>query len=1045
MQHFLRAATLLLGLLFVCCEVRAQKLEIPRRHDRPPGEPTSAEEAVRKMTVPEGFSVELVAAEPDVMNPVAMAIDEKGRYWVTESFEYPRHEPGPGRDRVKILEDTDGDGKVDKVTVFAEGLNIPSGIAVGNGGVWVVNAPDLLFLQDTDGDGKADKSEVIVTGFGRTDTHELPNSLTWGPDGWLYGLNGVYNYCKLSYPKSNPNYREGQKSFDFTCALYRIHPRTKEFQIFAEGTSNPWGLAFNEEGEFFISACVIDHLWHLVETGYYIRQGGPYPSHTWPMRSIVNHKHQKAAYCGIVWMDTDAFPQEYRNVLYMGNIHGGCLNADIVERVGSTFKGRPHPGFTPKPGAWDQDTYGVIAKTGEPEKPKLADLMTSNDPWFMPVAQKIGPDGNLYVLDWYDRYHCYQDAIADPNGIERSRGRLYRIRHTQTPVTHPGDLSKKSPAELIELLDGGNGYLKETAQRLLGEILLTDSGKETEQVLLGRVQDTQRNVLSRLRSLWALNAGDALDANRLATQVPVDQPLLHAWRNRLLADRLPDAIAVKTLVGDVVQNQGRDSRVLLQNTIAIGKLLRLTSLENDVRRSLVAAAIEISRLGADDPILQQIVWANLKPTMQQDPALVARQLAEGLSRSGDQGLVSLLNWSLQVVCDSPSMQGDVLATLLAAAQSHSSIQTQSACLAILNDRAVKKTISEDKISAARQFVSGWRMVAETSRNATLLNAIWGDADAQRELRTVVINRRESPADRAAALQTLMAVNDQSVLDTIQDLISEAETAMPVRTAILDNISRINNPRVAEILITNFHKIDVNLRPKVIEVLTQRPMWSVALLKEIDAGRIDKSLVNQNQLARINAFQDEQLKPLVLKLYGSIRAGVKQDRQLAIGRTRDFLHGSPGDPFAGVKVFQKTCAQCHKIYGEGAEVGPDITRNGRNDWNQLLQNVLDPSAVIGPGFQARIIATEDGRVLTGLPVEDSPERVVLKIQGGKLETIPRSQIEADKLSELSMMPDELERTMTPQELADLFAFLALDLPPEAPNAKLLPGAPQQRRR
>ena len=166
---------------------------IPHGQDRAPEPAASPAEAIRAMTVPEGFRVELVAAEPDIVNPVAMTFDERGRIWITESLEYPRRQPGPGRDRVKVLEDTDGDGKADKFTVFAEGLNIPSGIAVGHGGVWVANSPDILFLQDTDGDGKADTREVVVTGFGRSDTHELPNSLTWGPDGWLYGWNGVFN------------------------------------------------------------------------------------------------------------------------------------------------------------------------------------------------------------------------------------------------------------------------------------------------------------------------------------------------------------------------------------------------------------------------------------------------------------------------------------------------------------------------------------------------------------------------------------------------------------------------------------------------------------------------------------------------------------------------------------------------------------------------------------------------------------------------------------------------------------------------------------
>ncbi|MFQ5735059.1 MAG: PVC-type heme-binding CxxCH protein, partial [Planctomycetaceae bacterium] len=316
---------LCLAALFTAKDAPAQRkkiVRIPHHQDKPPGPALSPQQAIKKMKVPPGFSVELVAAEPDLVNPIGMCFDEKGRVWVTESLEYPRSSPGKGRDRVKILEDTNGDGKMDKTTIFADGLNIPSGIAVGFGGVWVANSPDILFLRDTNGDGKADKREVVVTGFGRTDTHELPNSLVWGPDGWLYGLNGVFNYSHVRYSKSNPNYDAKHPGWKFTCAMFRIHPRTRKFEVFAEGTSNPWGIAWNDDGEAFLSACVIDHLWHITETGYYHRQGGPYPPHTWKIGSIVNHKHQKAAYCGIHYYDSDAYPKEYRGHLYMGNIHG---------------------------------------------------------------------------------------------------------------------------------------------------------------------------------------------------------------------------------------------------------------------------------------------------------------------------------------------------------------------------------------------------------------------------------------------------------------------------------------------------------------------------------------------------------------------------------------------------------------------------------------------------------------------------------------------------------------------------------------------------
>jgi glucose/arabinose dehydrogenase len=309
---------------------------IPHRQDRPPNQPYTPEEALAKMTVPEGFAVELVASEPDLVNPIAMTFDDRGRIWVTESIEYPRKEAGPGRDRIKIFEDTQGTGRADKVTVFAEGLNIPTGIAVGYGGVWVLNAPDLLFLKEKD--GKEISREIVVSGFGRTDTHELPSSLTWGPDGWLYGLNGVFNHSRVT---------SRGKTFDFTCALWRVHPRTREFQVVCEGTSNPWGLAWDPEGAALVSAChwANDHVFHFVETGYYQRQAGAYPPFAMPIGSITNHSHQKTAYCGLAYFDSDAYPQRYRGRLYMGNIHGGCINVDVLRRDGSTYISDAEPDF----------------------------------------------------------------------------------------------------------------------------------------------------------------------------------------------------------------------------------------------------------------------------------------------------------------------------------------------------------------------------------------------------------------------------------------------------------------------------------------------------------------------------------------------------------------------------------------------------------------------------------------------------------------------------------------------------------------------------
>src|SRR5947208_6220060 len=253
----------------------------------------SPEEAQKKFMVPDGFEVRLFAAEPDVVNPVAMTWDERGRLWVLELYEYPLGAP-PGtkpRDRIKILEDTDNDGRADKVTVFADGLNLATGILLGNGGVYVGQAPELLFLQDTNRDDKADTRTVLLRGFGLDDRHELLNGFTWGPDGWLYMTHGVFTHSKVKVPEAS------EPGVEVTAAVARFQPHTKKFEIFADGTSNPWGVDFDRYGNAFVSACVIDHLFHMAPGGIYARQGGtpanPYAYELLP--SIVDHKHHMAA------------------------------------------------------------------------------------------------------------------------------------------------------------------------------------------------------------------------------------------------------------------------------------------------------------------------------------------------------------------------------------------------------------------------------------------------------------------------------------------------------------------------------------------------------------------------------------------------------------------------------------------------------------------------------------------------------------------------------------------------------------------------------
>ncbi|HEX5104242.1 MAG TPA: PVC-type heme-binding CxxCH protein [Pirellulaceae bacterium] len=558
---------------------------IPHAQDKPPGPPLSPAEAMAKMKVPEGFTVELVASEPNLVNPVAFTFDEKGRIWIAESLEYPRKQAGKGQDRIKILEDTDADGKADKFTIFAEGLNIPSGIAVGHGGVWIANAPDILFYPDADRDGVADSEpQAIVTGFGRLDTHELPNSFTWGPDGWLYGLNGVFNNSHVKYAAENPNFKTDHPGWQITCALWRIHPQTREFQVFCEGTSNPWGVAIDGEGSFFVSACVIDHLWHLVETGYYHRQGGPYPPFTWKIDAMPQDKHQKAAYCGIHWFDSDAYPEPYRGKLFMGNIHGNCINVDSVKRDGSTF-----------------------ASKGEP------DFLTADDAWFMPVGQETGPDGSLYILDWYDRYHCYQDANRDPNGIDRLKGRLYRIRYKDTPRASGFDLSKESDDQLLERLGAGNDFIRSTAQRLLYERQLADINSMagipkrigTREKLRQLIEDKTMPQRQRAHALWVLVSTWEIDEGQTMYLLKNAEPWVQAWIVRLLGN-VGGASPAQI---ETIRKLGREGspEVKLQVAIAARKIDGVDALP---------VLVEVLAHAGDDKMIPHIVWQNLHPLLE---------------------------------------------------------------------------------------------------------------------------------------------------------------------------------------------------------------------------------------------------------------------------------------------------------------------------------------------------------------------------------------------------------------------------------------------
>ncbi|MCY2979037.1 MAG: dehydrogenase [Planctomycetota bacterium] len=1013
---------ILVAILVAALDVTADDF-IPRTQTAPPGPPLSPELAMAKMTVPDGFRVELVASEPALQNPVAMAFDDRGRIYVTESFEYPRREPGPGRDKIKILEDTDGDGKAETVKVFAEGLNIPSGIAVGHGGVWVANAPDLLFLEDTDGDDVADKTTVIVTGFGRDDTHELPNALTWGPDGCLYGLNGVFNRSVI---------KQDGKVFDFTCAMFRIDPITKKFDLFCEGTSNPWGIAFDGEGSAFISACVIDHLWHLTESAYYQRQGGPYPPHTWPADSIVKHKHQMAAYCGIEYFDSAAYPEKYRDKLYMGNIHGGCLNCDRVERSGATYKGFSEP-----------------------------DFLTANDVWFMPVAQKVGPDGCMFVLDWYDRYHCYQDANADPKGVDRAHGRLYRIVHGTRPPAKVKDFGKLSNTELIGLLSDDNIFNRQRAQLKLQERRVLSQDVQSAQQLQAIVLGPESTPKHRMHALWSLTGSGLLPDDFLIQLLVHSSPELRAWGTRIAGRQDSRNATVLNRIHTLAIDQ--DPRVRLQVSIAAPKLATGQSGSADN----VGQQIAVLRASVQDPIVPRVVWQNLKPQLVEQQVMISESILSELER--DQDLLremspriatrliadvrsDLTDESSQRACSS------ILKIAGGLSEKHSDLAAST-----IESLLAKARTGEIKIESLRPILEQWLLSHEakphfkadyTNRDGAVspwkkallsVRLLCADADAIATARAWALERKLDGALRKQMFQAVVKIQpdvaSEALIQLIKDLSQNSKIDVPYRDAVLDaGIARASADDTSRLAIA-LPSLKSDIQAAIAERMCQRGETAQALLAQIVAGKLRKELISPNRVRLLAKDTSESIRDAVKKIWGNVSAESSKEREEVIKRvTNDLRWDARGNAERGWIVYDRICGQCHLMHGRGVEVGPNITANGRGSYEQLLVSVFNPSLVIGEAYKGVTLRTVDGTIVTGLLLERDEKRTVIRVQGGKDQTIPNDEIEEFKQDKKSLMPEGIENQVSAQELADLFALLTLESPPTSKENAKISGTP-----
>jgi putative membrane-bound dehydrogenase-like protein len=913
-------------------------------------------ESLKRLKVPPGWEVKVFAAEPDIINPIAFTIDERGRLWVVECYEYPGRTPKgkKPRDRIKILEDTTGAGKADKVTVWAAGKDLPigfdmaSGIEVGHGGVFLGAPPFLFFLRDTKGKGKCDKQEVLLRGFGSEDTHEVLNTFQWGPDGRLYGLHGIFTHSQVNGVKMN-------------AAVWRYGARDKKFDIFAEGTSNPWGMDFDSHGQCFLACCVIPHLFHMVPGGTYKRQAAnSFNSYAYGLlNEICDHTHHKEsgwAHAGLLVLEGDHVPRAYRGSVLMGSIHGCSIKRDTLRRNGSTFRASHAP-----------------------------DFLVSGDKNFRPINMRWGPDGSIYVIDWHDQNPCHQAA---PDSWDMTHGRIYKIQRKSTKAKRPGDLGKKSSKQLVKLLTNDNPWWYRTALRLLNERRDRSVAPELRELVR-----KGKNDAHQLRGLWGLYAVGAFDEPFARKCLGHASPWVRSWAVRLLGE----AGKVSAKVLERFEEMARSDRapeVRLQLASTAQKLKGQDTLP-------LLHHLMNHKEDATDPCLPLMIW------WAYEPRVAAKPRAE-------------LSWLKEHAADNPLVLNVILPNTVRRLLDGDRKKDLVACVAFLagvRDKAVRRRVLESMVQALAGKVKDrpvlWLALyarlkrdsdPEVRRLALRLAVNFHDLAALRRSLALARDPKKNVAERLDALRDVALVHPVEARPVLLALVTK-DRSTRVRAEACRALVAYQDNDIPRTLLAKWKTYPPEVRIAAVGLLSGRKEWARELLTAVGKKRVPRTDLNNNAILRILAFKDRGLGQQVEKVWGHFRK-TPAELQALIDKVRGRLYAGRASFERGRKVFTEQCAKCHKFEGKGHTVGPELDGAGR-DIEYLLVNIIDPNRVVGQPYYMRRVELLSGRVETGLLVSEDDKSITLKGENDALVKILKRDIDGKvQVLEKSVMPENL---------------------------------------
>lgn len=967
--------------------------------------------------MPAGFRVTLAAAEPDVRQPIAITFDDRGRLWVAESYSYNGSKFTDDRhDRILIFEDTTGDGVLDRRKVFYDGLTHLTGLQLGFGGVWITAPPHVAFIPDRDHDDVPDSDPVVhLDGWSLKAEHNSVNGLTWAPDGWLYGRHGIKQPSLVGRP-NDPS----ESRIELSCSIWRYHPTRQVFEVVADGTINPWGIDFDDHGHGFFTTSVVEHLWHLVPGAHYERwkNRGVHPepfvyeamtatsdhlhwgSGTWDKAGRMaegNHEFGGGhSHCDAMIYLGDRWPDRYRGSLFTSNIHGRRINRDRLVRA--TTQGGD--GSLNKPGGPFRGVHGD-------------DFLRADDPWFRAVSMEYGPDGDVYLTDWSDNGECH-----DRDGVHRTSGRIYKITWGE-PKHVEINLASASNDQLVKYQLHKNDWFVRHARRLLQERAASGQDMSDVHAKLRQLFASHPDVTRKLRALWALYSTDGADSRWLIGQLKSDSEHIRSWATRLLVDALsPDEAVVKALS----HLAGEEHSWLVRMELA-SALRRLPVADRfNLATPLASGSVP------SDPNVDRMIWYAIEPAVVDNPP---RALAFATAASQ-----RLRQWTARRLTEDSR---DSIALLFAAAERAKKPMVIADLLQGFIDSLESVDTGMILESVRTVVMSLIDHDDERVRIPTLtVAAAIGDEAAVQRIQQVLHDSRQDDASRLAALTGLVNRRASGLADDLRQLIAAGQ----LTTATLHASRGVNDAGLLQAILTRYSEMSSDERSAAVEVFVGRVENADLLMSAIERKQIPASDISATQARHIAALKNQSLLKRLESAWGTVRRS-SADRLRRIKELEESL--TPGglsqaDLANGCDLFRKTCSGCHRLFGDGRTIGPELTGANRRNLHYLVSNIVDPSAAVPADFRQATVVTVTGRVITGAVSQRTASAVIIQTANGEVR-LRSDDVDELTMSPQSMMPDGLLDKLSINQTRDLIAWLmsegavaATTLGPETLNPK-----------